>query len=323
MALIPCKECNKEIGSTAKKCPHCGTDQRNWFGRNKILTILGVIVISFVGLAIIGAMLPDEKSETVSKNQVIEAKSVGNIKLDMTYKDVLSSYNEYMYEMSNFDFTYEKGLIIKNNNGDKIIAFMSNAKEPHDNKNKIYEIAVFSKDFKTQNGIYPSMSINELLKIYPNMNIERNDFGEYFTPSDYKNSDISMEIKLISNDKDKELGSYESCGIGCSKPTTKFSKNGKISAIIILGINKNIEVEEVNQPVMSQEDEQMIELIKKGTLPSYDYANISKVFDASFDEGVWTTEETKKGKRIVKFNGKISQNLHEIAIKELKKTVTI
>ena len=155
------------------------------------------------------------------------------------------------------------------------------------------------------------------------MNIERNDFGEYFIPSDYKDSDSSMEIKLISNDKDQELGSYESCGIGCSKPTTKFSKNGKISAIIILGINKNNkrEIEEsTNEIQTSKEDDEIINLVKKGTLPKYDYATISKVFEASFDESLWTTEETKKGKRVVNFNGKISQNLHETAIKELKNT---
>ena len=132
-----------------------------------------------------------------------------------------------------------------------------------------------------------------------------------------------MEIKLISNDKDQELGSYESCGIGCSKPTTKFSKNGKISAIIILGINKNNkrEIEEsTNEIQTSKEDDEIINLVKKGTLPKYDYATISKVFEASFDESLWTTEETKKGKRVVNFNGKISQNLHETAIKELKNT---
>ncbi len=29
MAIKTCKECGKEISSSAKKCPNCGKDQRN------------------------------------------------------------------------------------------------------------------------------------------------------------------------------------------------------------------------------------------------------------------------------------------------------
>ncbi len=45
-----CKSCQKEIDKKAKKCPHCQTDQRNWFARHPIITIILVlIVIGMIG----------------------------------------------------------------------------------------------------------------------------------------------------------------------------------------------------------------------------------------------------------------------------------
>lgn len=43
--LVNCKACNKEIAKGVKKCPSCGKDQRNFFGKHKILTGLAVIVL--------------------------------------------------------------------------------------------------------------------------------------------------------------------------------------------------------------------------------------------------------------------------------------
>lgn len=42
--LVNCKACQKEIAKGVKKCPSCGKDQRNWFGKHKIIT--GVIVLA-------------------------------------------------------------------------------------------------------------------------------------------------------------------------------------------------------------------------------------------------------------------------------------
>lgn len=44
-----CKSCQTEIDSKASKCPHCQADQRNWFAKHKILTvILALILIGIV-----------------------------------------------------------------------------------------------------------------------------------------------------------------------------------------------------------------------------------------------------------------------------------
>ncbi|MDD4027290.1 MAG: hypothetical protein PHO75_03845 [Candidatus Shapirobacteria bacterium] len=48
-----CKSCQKEIDDKAKKCPHCHSDQRNWFLKHKFLTgiliIILIVVISNMG----------------------------------------------------------------------------------------------------------------------------------------------------------------------------------------------------------------------------------------------------------------------------------
>ncbi len=49
MALIKCKECNKEISDTSKTCPHCGIEiKSNKIKRKKINTIDILIIIALV-----------------------------------------------------------------------------------------------------------------------------------------------------------------------------------------------------------------------------------------------------------------------------------
>jgi len=43
-----CKSCKAEIPNDAKKCSHCGTDQRGWFKKHPILTGLGIIIIVII-----------------------------------------------------------------------------------------------------------------------------------------------------------------------------------------------------------------------------------------------------------------------------------
>lgn len=65
MALINCKECQKEIARGVKKCPGCGKDQRNWVMRHKILTGIGVLIL----LAVIGSA-DGNKPQQVSNTSV-------------------------------------------------------------------------------------------------------------------------------------------------------------------------------------------------------------------------------------------------------------
>lgn len=40
-----CKSCQKEIDNKASKCPFCQTDQRIWFARHPILTVIIAIIL--------------------------------------------------------------------------------------------------------------------------------------------------------------------------------------------------------------------------------------------------------------------------------------
>ena len=44
-----CKSCQTEIDSKASKCPHCQADQRNWFAKHKVLTVILVLIL--IGMA--------------------------------------------------------------------------------------------------------------------------------------------------------------------------------------------------------------------------------------------------------------------------------
>lgn len=60
-----CKSCQTEIDSKAKKCPHCQADQRIWFAKHKILTVIIVIIV----FAIIGNMSGGKKgSSSITNN---------------------------------------------------------------------------------------------------------------------------------------------------------------------------------------------------------------------------------------------------------------
>lgn len=48
-----CKSCQSEIDPKAKKCPHCQADQRSWFRRHPILTVLLVLfILGFFGAVV-------------------------------------------------------------------------------------------------------------------------------------------------------------------------------------------------------------------------------------------------------------------------------
>jgi len=81
-----CKACQKEIDDKAKKCPHCRTDQRNWFARHLILTgILGlfvlIIVISVAGSGgkKTGEQTTATETKTVSENKPIETETIAKV----------------------------------------------------------------------------------------------------------------------------------------------------------------------------------------------------------------------------------------------------
>lgn len=67
--LVICKSCGKEVAKGAK-CPNCGHDQRNFFMKHKIITvILAIVIIGGIGSA-------TNKGSTTTASTSTPAKTV-------------------------------------------------------------------------------------------------------------------------------------------------------------------------------------------------------------------------------------------------------
>lgn len=74
--LVNCKACGKEIAKGVKKCPHCGKDQRNFFGRHKILTTIIALVVIIGGIAAAGG---GNEPKKVGENNNAATTSTSNV----------------------------------------------------------------------------------------------------------------------------------------------------------------------------------------------------------------------------------------------------
>lgn len=120
--MTNCKTCGKEIAKGAKSCPNCGKDQRSFFRKHKILTVIGVLII----LGIIGSMGSGEDTKqdsadsskttttteaskevksakeptVITTDDLIDALDENALKASKTYKD---QYVEVKGKLSNID----------------------------------------------------------------------------------------------------------------------------------------------------------------------------------------------------------------------------
>jgi hypothetical protein len=97
--MTNCKACGKEIAKGAKKCVHCGKDQRSFFMKHKILTVIfGLVILIVIGSVIDGKKGISGSSNTVvTKPQVIissvdlaKAYTDNEVKADNSYKGKLA-----------------------------------------------------------------------------------------------------------------------------------------------------------------------------------------------------------------------------------------
>ena len=49
MGMTTCKDCGKEISSSAKECPHCGARPKKRRGHTSLIFILIIVVIAIIG----------------------------------------------------------------------------------------------------------------------------------------------------------------------------------------------------------------------------------------------------------------------------------
>lgn len=69
--MTTCKACGKEIAKGVKKCPHCGKDQRNFFMKHKIISIIAIFIV----LGVIGSVTggKDDSAKTTSTTTSTES----------------------------------------------------------------------------------------------------------------------------------------------------------------------------------------------------------------------------------------------------------
>ena len=105
--LVKCKACGNDISRKAKKCPSCGHDQRNFFQKHKILTvILGLAILGGIGSALGGGEEPVEYiaynyGDTLKKENTIpesdfklpDGLSVEIVSQEIVTKDELKDAN--------------------------------------------------------------------------------------------------------------------------------------------------------------------------------------------------------------------------------------
>lgn len=108
MSLLICKECKKEISSSAKKCPSCGNDRRNWFMKHKIITFIAALALIGIFGAIAGSMQDNSNNSIVVTNS-----EVNNIKPEAPLKEILISEGDVIKNdnleitIKNIEFSYD------------------------------------------------------------------------------------------------------------------------------------------------------------------------------------------------------------------------
>lgn len=91
-----CKACKSEIDPKATKCPKCGADQRNWFRKHPVLTVILVLIL----IGIIGSAAGSGKSSSTASpvatgsNQTQPTTSVTQQALAVDATSLIGEYDK-------------------------------------------------------------------------------------------------------------------------------------------------------------------------------------------------------------------------------------
>ena len=120
---------------------------------------------------------------------VITKNSIGPAKLGMTFDEFLKYFKYDKIE------TNEYNMVVVYRNGNRILTLS----DKNDGKTKIVkDFSVLYPKFKMSNGVHVGMTINELVNIYPKIEVKFEE-DDYFAPFEMQTSkpDQSMDIVFL------------------------------------------------------------------------------------------------------------------------------
>ena len=98
MAMKKCKDCGTEISQSAKVCPKCGKDQRNFLQKHKILSFfLAILIVGVLCAAINGTESTPTSSDSSSKTtstSIVTKENYDKIQKGMTKAEVKNILGE-------------------------------------------------------------------------------------------------------------------------------------------------------------------------------------------------------------------------------------
>ena len=81
------KSCKAEIPNDAKKCSHCGSDQRGWFRRHPILTGIAVIILVLIIAGVAGSSKSGNSTSSSSSSSNAGQSQTQSAKVGQTVND--------------------------------------------------------------------------------------------------------------------------------------------------------------------------------------------------------------------------------------------
>lgn len=101
-----CKSCGKELDKSAKICPSCGKDQRSFFGKHKVLTVVLILALFGFISAINSTPEEDKVAELkVTSEELAQAYAENEAKAKETYDGKRVQVTGKIYSISQYTVT--------------------------------------------------------------------------------------------------------------------------------------------------------------------------------------------------------------------------
>lgn len=109
MALTKCKECKKEVSTSAKTCPHCGVKDPGTTAGQMFIGLLVVVGLVWGGVKIFGGS--DDNSTTKTDTPKTCSASDGQCLFDKNWPDAATSCRPLIERSAKHEFEWTDGMM--------------------------------------------------------------------------------------------------------------------------------------------------------------------------------------------------------------------